>query len=160
FLVTLNIVLGEGISQMTGHGALYGSVPLAAMVGAMEGASVGGIGLMRERADGLLSRLWVMPVHRASGPLSRLTANPIRIVSTTAVIMGTGLVLGFRFERGIPAAVAWLFVPTIFGVAFSMAVITLALLSEKMFVVESTVVVWSLLMFFSTGFVPLEQFPD
>ena len=28
--------------------------------------------LMRERADGLLARLWVLPVHRASGLLSRL----------------------------------------------------------------------------------------
>ncbi|MFY9764705.1 MAG: hypothetical protein WAK42_06810, partial [Mycobacterium sp.] len=71
-LVALNIVLGNGISQLTGHSALYGSVPLIAMVGAMSGSMVGGIGLMRERTDGLLSRLWVLPVHRASGLLSRL----------------------------------------------------------------------------------------
>src|SRR5215212_7293868 len=39
-LVTLNIVLGEGIKQVTGHSALYGSVPLIAMVGAMSGSMV------------------------------------------------------------------------------------------------------------------------
>ena len=158
-LVTLNIVLGDGISQITGHSALYGSVPLVAMVGAMTGAMVGGIGLMRERTDGLLSRLWVLPVHRASGLLSRLAADAVRIVVTTAVVMCAGLVLGFRFRQGILASVAWLFVPTVFGVAFSVIVITLALYSANTIVVEATEIIWALLMFFSTGFVPLDQFP-
>ena len=138
FLVTLNIVLGDGISQVTGHSALYGSVPLVAMVAAMSGATVGGIGLMRERTDGLLSRLWVLPVHRASGLLSRLAADAVRIVVTTAVIMCAGLVLGFRFRQGILESVAWLFIPTAFGVAFSVAVITLALYSANTIVVEAT----------------------
>ena len=137
-LVTQNIVLGDGISQVTGHSALYGSVPLVAMVAAMSGATVGGIGLMRERTDGLLSRLWVLPVHRASGLLSRLAADAVRIVVTTAVIMCAGLVLGFRFRQGILESVAWLFIPTAFGVAFSVAVITLALYSANTIVVEAT----------------------
>jgi ABC-2 type transport system permease protein len=158
-LLTLNIVLGDGISQLTGHSALHGSLPLIAMVGAMSGSMVGGIGLMRERTDGLLSRLWVLPVHRASGLLSRLVADLIRIVVTTAVIMCAGLVLGFRFQQGIMASVAWLFIPTVFGVAFTMVVITLALYAANTIVVEATEIVWGLLMFFSTGFVPLDQYP-
>jgi ABC-2 type transport system permease protein len=158
-LVALNIVLGNGISQLTGHSALYGSVPLIAMVGAVSGSMVGGIGLMGERTDGLLSRLWVLPVHRASGLLSRLVADAVRIVVTSVVIMCAGLVLGFRFRQGILASVAWLFIPTVFGVAFTMIVITLALYSANTIVVEATEVVWGMLMFFSTGFVPLGQYP-
>jgi ABC-2 type transport system permease protein len=158
-LVTLNIVLGDGISQLTGHSALYGSVPLIAMVGAMSGSMVGGIGLMREHTEGLLSRVWVLPVHRASGLLSRLAADAVRIVITTVVIMCAGLVLGFRFRQGILASVAWLFIPTVFGVAFTMIVITLALYSANTIVVEATEIIWGLLMFFSTGFVPLDQYP-
>jgi ABC-2 type transport system permease protein len=158
-LVTLNIVLGDGISQLTGHSALYGSVPLIAMVGAMSGSMGGGIGLMREHTEGLLSRVWVLPVHRASGLLSRLAADAVRIVITTVVIMCAGLVLGFRFRQGILASVAWLFIPTVFGVAFTMIVITLALYSANTIVVEATEIIWGLLMFFSTGFVPLDQYP-
>ena len=158
-LVTLNIVFEDGISKVTGHSALYGSVPLIAMVGAMSGSMVGGIGLMRERTDGLLSRLWVVPVHRASGLLSRLAADAVRIVVTTAVIMCAGLVLGFRFRQGILASVTWLFIPTAFGVAYTMVVITLALYSPNTIVGEATEIIWGLLMFFSTGFVPLDQFP-
>ena len=158
-LVALNIVLGDGISQLTGHSALYGSVPLIAMVGAMSGSMVGGIGLMRERTDGLLSRLWVLPVHRASGLLSRLAADAVRIVGTTAVIACAGLVLGFRFRQGILASVAWLLIPTTFGVAFTMVVITIALYAANTIMVEATELIWGLLMFFSSGFVPVDQYP-
>jgi ABC-2 type transport system permease protein len=158
-LVTLNIVLEDGISQVTGHSALYGSVPLIAMVGAMSGSMVGGIGLMGERTDGLLSRLWVLPVHRASDLLSRLVADAVRIVVTTAVILCAGLVMGFRFRQGILASVAWVFVPTVFGLAFTVIVITLALYAANTIVVEGTEVIWGMLMFFSSGFVPLDQFP-
>ena len=100
-----------------------------------------------------------LPVHRASGLLSRLVADVLRIVVTTAVIMCAGFVLGFRFRQGILASMAWLFVPTVFGVAFTMAVITLALYAANTIVVEATEIVWGVLMFFSTGFVPVNQYP-
>jgi ABC-2 type transport system permease protein len=158
-LVTFNILLGEGVSQVTGHSALYGSVPLMAMVGAMSGSIIGAISLMRDSTDGLLSRFWALRVHRASGLLSRLAADAVRIVVTTTVIMCAGLLLGFRFRLGVLESVAWLFVPIAFGMAFSIVVITLALYAASTFVVESTEIVWGLLMFFSTGFVPLDQFP-
>lgn len=160
FLVTLNIVLGDGISQVTGHSALYGSVPLVAMVAATQGATVGGLGVMRERADGLLARLWVLPMHRAAGIVSRLSAEAVRIVLATAVLMGAGLVLGMRFHEGVLGAIAWVLVPAVFGVAFSVAVITIALYSANNIVVEATAVISGLLMFFSTGFVPLDQYPS
>ena len=158
-LVTLDIVFSDVVSQVTGHSALYNSVPLAVMVGVMTGAMIGGIGLVRERTAGLLSRLWVVPVHRASGLLSRLAADAVRIAVTTAVVLCVGLVLGFRFRQGIPATVAWLFIPIPLGLAFSMAVITVALYAAHTIMVEATETIWALLMFFSVGFVPLEQFP-
>jgi ABC-2 type transport system permease protein len=159
FVVALDIVLGEGVQQVTGHSALYGSVPLVAMVGAMTGAIIGGIGMMREREGGLLSRLWVLPVHRAAGLLSRLAADAVRIIVITAVVLGVGLLLGFRFRQGILESVVWLFIPAVFGVAFSTVVITLALYSANTIVPQATEVICAMLMFFSTGFVPLDQYP-
>jgi ABC-2 type transport system permease protein len=157
--VALDIVLGEGVEQVTGDSALYGSVPLVAMVGATSGAIIGAIGIMRERTDGLLSRLWVLPVHRASGLLSRLAADAIRIVVITAVVMCVGMMLGFRFRQGILESAVWLFMPAVFGVAFSAAVITLALYSANTIVPQATEIICAILFFFSTGFVPLDQFP-
>ncbi len=158
-LFTFDIVLGEGIERVTGHSALYGSVPLVAMVGAMTGGMIGGIGLMAERTDGLLSRLWVLPVHRAAGLLSRLAADMVRILVSTSAILCAGLVLGFRFQQGVVASLAWLFIPACLGLAFSSIVVTIALYAPKTIMVEATEVIWAALMFFSTGFVPLDQYP-
>lgn len=160
FLVALNIVLGDGVRQVTGESALYGSVPLVALVGATSGAILVAIGIMREREDGLLSRFWTLPVHRASGVLSRLLAEFFRIVVLTGFVMCVGILLGFRFRQGFPSAVAWLFMPAIFGVAFSAVVITIGLYAANVIVPQATEVISAMLFFFSTGFVPLNQFPE
>jgi ABC-2 type transport system permease protein len=159
-LVTLDIVLGDNIKTVTGQSALYGSVPLMAMVGAMTGAMVTGIGLMRERSDGVLARFWVLPMHRAAGLLSRLAADAVRITVTTVVVLGVGMALGFRFHRGIGSAVAWVAVPTVLGLAFTAAVMTLSLYAANTVMVELSEGIWAILMFFSIGFVPLDQYPD
>lgn len=159
-LVTVHILLEDGVSQVTGNSALYGSVPLIAMVGAMTGAIIGALGIMREQSEGLLSRLWVLPVHRAAGLMSRMVADAVRILVTTLVILTAGVVMGFRFKQSLLESVAWLFVPVIFGLAFSMIVITLALYSANTIAVEATDILAALVMFFSTGFVPLAQYPD
>jgi ABC-2 type transport system permease protein len=114
---------------------------------------------MREREEGLLARFWVLPVHRASGLLSRLAAEVVRILATSVLVICTGLVLGFRFTQGIAATVAWFVVPATFGVAFSFLVTTTAFYVANTVLAEATGMVVSLLFFFCTGFVPLELYP-
>jgi ABC-2 type transport system permease protein len=159
-LAAINLVFGKPVSSVSGHSALYGSVPMAALVGAVFGSTAGGICLMREREEGLLARFWVLPVHRASGLLSRLSAEVVRILVTTVVVMCAGLLLGFRFKQGIVSALAWLAVPATFGVAFSFVVTTTALYVANTVLAEATGMVVSLLFFFCTGFVPPAQYPS
>lgn len=159
FLVALNVVLGDGVKRVTGHSALYGSVPLVSLIGATSGAIIVTVGIMRERDEGLLSRFWVVPSHRASGLLSRLAAEFVRITLITAFVMCVGLLLGFRFTQGIPQAVAWLFMPAIFGVAFSAVVMTIGLYAQNTLVPQATEVIAAVMFFFSSGFVPRDQFP-
>ena len=121
---------------------------------------------MRERADGLLARLWVLPVHRASGVLSRLVAEAVRVLVTTVLILCAGLALGFRFREGLLAGVVWLIVPVIFGVAFATVVTTAAFYSASnpaqpgTTLVEAIALVCTLGVFFCTGFVPLDLYPQ
>jgi ABC-2 type transport system permease protein len=159
-LLTLNTVLGEQISSISGHSALFGSVPMVAVVATISGSSVGAVALIRERADGLLARLWVLPVHRASGLLARFVAEAVRVVVTSVVILCAGLMLGFRFQQGLPAALAWLMVPVVFGLAFATLVTTAAFYSATTTLVEAIALVNTLGVFFCTGFVPLQQYPE
>lgn len=159
FLVALDILLGDGVKRVTGQSALYGSVPLVSLIGATSGAIIVAVGVMRERDDGLLSRFWVVPSHRASGLLSRLIAEGVRIVVITSAVLSVGLLLGFRFKQGFGPALAWLFMPAVFGVAFSAVVMTIALYASNALVPQATEVIAAIMFFFSTGFVPLDQFP-
>ena len=165
FLVMIDVVLGKQITSYSqfsnpGYDALFGSVPMTMLLAAMSGSTAGAISLGRERDDGLLSRFWVLPVHRASGLLARIAAELIRIVLTTLAILGTGYVLGFRFQQGPVAALAFLLVPLLFGIAFAVLVTAVAVINAGSALVEAVALISSLLMFFSSGFVPLQAFPE
>jgi len=159
FLLVLKIVLGSLIYAMTHDNAMYSIVPLIALGAAITGSTFVAIDLMRERTSGLLSRLWVLPVHRASGLLARIIADAIRILFTTIVMLGAGVALGFRFRQGFTAALLWLSVPVILGVAFATSVTTVALYVGQVLVVEAVEVGQALAIFFSTGLLPLDQYP-
>lgn len=158
-LWAVNAVLGRQISNLTGHSALYGSVPMVAIVATISGSSVGAVALVRERADGLLARFWSLPVHRASGLLARFVAEAVRILVTTVVILSAGMLLGFRLHQGVLSALGWLMVPVVFGLAFATLVTAAAFFSATTTLVEAISLVNTLGIFFCTGFVPLDQYP-
>lgn len=159
FMVVLNIVLGNLAYVVTYDSGLYSIVPLIALGAAITGSTFVAIDLMRERSFGLLARLWVLPVHRASGLISRILANAIRTLVTTLVMLGTGVVLGFRFRQGLIPSLMWISVPVILGIAIAAMVTTVALYTAQTVVVEGVELVQAIAIFFSTGLVPLNSYP-
>lgn len=159
FMVVLNIVLGNLAYVVTHDSGLYSIVPLIALGAAITGSTFVAIDLMRERSFGLLARLWVLPVHRASGLISRTLANAIRTLVTTLVMLGTGVVLGFRFRQGLIPSLMWISVPVILGIAIAAMVTTVALYTAQTVVVEGVELVQAIAIFFSTGLVPLNSYP-
>ncbi|MCU1640112.1 MAG: putative doxorubicin resistance transporter permease protein DrrC [Nocardia sp.] len=159
-LLMLNIVVGSQIQKFSGHSALYGSVPMVTLVGALSGTVASGVMLGRERDAGLLARFWVLPVHRGSGLAARILAEGCRIFCGTVVIIGFAMLLGFRFHQGPLAAFAFLWLPVLFGLAFATMVTAIAVFTAKSTLVEGVALLSSLLMFFSTGFVPLGAYPN
>lgn len=160
FMVVLNIVLGNLAYAVTHDSGLYSIVPLISIGAAITGSTFVAIDLMRERSMGLLSRLWVVPVHRASGLIARILANAIRTLFTTLVMLGTGVVLGFRFRQGMIASLMWVSVPVILGIAIAAIVTTVALYTAQTVVVEGVELVQAIAIFFSTGLVPLNSYPS
>ncbi|WP_280389362.1 ABC transporter permease [Nocardia wallacei] len=158
-LFMLDTVIGGQIERFSGTSALYGSVPMVAIVGALSGAVAGGVMLGRERDCGLLARFWVLPVHRASGPAARILAEGCRILVGTCVVVALGCVLGFRFQQGFLAALGFVLIPVLFGLAFATIVTAIAVFTAKATLVEGITILSSLLMFFGTGFVPLAAYP-
>lgn len=153
------LVLDRSVSGYSGTSTAFGMVPMVALIGAMSGSAISGLGLRRERTTGLLSKMWTLPVHRASAMLGRLGAEAVRIVVTVSGVLAVGTVIGFRIETGVPGYVAIIAVALLFGLSFSIMVTALALRSRESRIVEWVAIGTNLAMFFNTGFVPASAYP-
>ncbi|MXP19848.1 peptide ABC transporter permease [Gordonia sp. HNM0687] len=153
------LVLDRSVSDHSGTSYAFGMVPMVALIGAMSGASISGLGLRRERTSGLLTRMWTLPVHRAAAMTGRLAAEAVRVVVTVSFILLVGTTIGFRIETGVLGYLGILGVATAFGLSFSMMVTALALLSRDSHIVEWVAIGTNLAMFFNTGFVPADAYP-
>ncbi|WP_282778692.1 MULTISPECIES: ABC transporter permease [unclassified Nocardia] len=158
-LLMFDVVLGGSIKQATGMPAIYGQVPMVMLVAAMTGAVVSALGFKVEKVTGLLSRFWTMPIHRAAGLTGRLLAEVVRVLVTTLFVLVVGVALGFRFWNGPLATIAMIAIPVLFAVGFAVLVTSLATISEGVVLVQMVGIVSNLLMFFNTGFVPIEAYP-
>jgi len=158
-LVMFRVVLGNSISAATGAPAIYGQVPMIALVGAMFGSIVSAVGLKGERKSGLLSRFWTTPTHRAAGLLGRMIAEAVRVLVTTLVITCAGVAMGFRFTQGIPAGILLMLIPVVFGIGFAVMITFLATVAGDAPLVEVVSIFATLLMFFNAGFVPVLAYP-
>jgi ABC-2 type transport system permease protein len=159
-LITYYLLIGKSVLRITGTDALYGLVPTCAIAGAFSGALAVGMTLPFERNTGLISRLWAMPIHRASALTGRLIAEAARTLVSTALITAVGIGLGLRFQGGVLELLLYLLVPVMVVLVFAMAVIAVAVRAK-----DGTVLIWLGLpaitaVFASSGSPPVETLPS
>lgn len=86
------------------------------------------VGLAEDLERGVVDRIRSMPVSRSALLVGRTLADLVRSMVVVAIMVACGLLVGFRFERGVLAALASLLVVALFGYALSWAFTYLALL--------------------------------
>jgi ABC-2 type transport system permease protein len=158
-LVVYKLVVGESILNLTGDDSLYGLVPMCAVAGALFGAMGTGVAIPDERESGLLSRLWVLPVHRSSALTGRLLAEAARALVGAVVITAVGIALGLRFHQGWLAAAAFVFVPVLMVIGFATVIVAVGVRANGKNIITGISAVAFLLLFFNTGMVPVDVFP-
>jgi ABC-2 type transport system permease protein len=159
-LVIYKLLIGKAVLAVTGSDSLYGLVPMCAVVGAVFGTLGAGLALPAERDSGLLSRLWVLPIHRASALTGRLLAEAIRTAASAVVLTVFGVALGLRFAGGWAAAVMFVLVPVMISVGVATAVIAIAVRADGRAMVTWLGAGCVVLLFFNTGVAPVELFPS
>lgn len=157
-LVVYQLVIGESIRTLTGSDSVYGLVPMCAIVGAMFGAIGAGAALPDERESGLLSRLWVLPVHRASALTGRLLAEAGRALVGSVLITAVGAAMGLRFQSWL-GAVGFVFVPVLMVIGFSTVIVAFGVKANGKNIITGLSTVCFLLLFFNSGMVPVDVFP-
>ncbi|BBY29759.1 ABC transporter permease [Mycolicibacterium sediminis] len=121
------MLVSTSMKRLTGSDNLDVVVAMCALAGGMAGSLAAALAIPDERDNGLLSRFWMMPVHRASALLGTLTAEAARTLVATVVITLVGMLFGLRFGGGPAAAVLFVLIPVCWVTVYALLVIVLAL---------------------------------
>ncbi|WP_328856774.1 ABC transporter permease [Williamsia herbipolensis] len=158
-LLMFHLVLGKTITSMGSGDSIVGTTGLVALVGALYGTVAAALTVIADRDSGVLARLWTLPVHRSGFLAGRLLAEAVRTAIGTVVLFAVAMTMGFGFDQGIAAAVGALAVPVVFGVGVAIPVIALATVAAGREVVQLLGGAFLFLLFFTTGFAPLTEYP-
>lgn len=75
------------------------------------------LGLNQDFQRGLIDRFRSLPISRSAVVGGRILADAVRVVWGILIILGFGMILGFRFQGGLLAALGAIVLATFFGVA-------------------------------------------
>ncbi|MFT4087659.1 MAG: ABC transporter permease [Gordonia sp. (in: high G+C Gram-positive bacteria)] len=159
-MVMFKVVLGDAIGKATGQNSAFGTVPLVVLTSAMFGSVVAATRLNMERKTGLLSRLWVLPLNRAADLSARVAAEGIRALLTTVALVAAGHLIGFRFTQGVLPAIGLFAVALAYALAYAVFTLAIAVNSAPGApLVPFLGLLSSLMMFFNSGFSPVDMYP-
>ncbi len=159
-LFIYKIVLGEQVHKVTGVDSVYGVVPMCAVISALFGSLGNSVGITMDRESRLISRMWVLPIRRASPITGWVTAEVVRAFIGTILITTIGVAMGMRFTQGWPAALVFILVPSIVVAGFTALVMAMAIRNNG-----RTAMTWLLgatfaLAFINPGATPIKLFPE
>jgi ABC transporter DrrB family efflux protein len=119
------------------------------------------IGLARELQRGGVDRIKSMPTARSAFLTGRLTADVLRLLVTTLIMIAVGYAVGFRFTGGAAGAFGMVVLAELLGLAVCCvsAYIGLAVKDEES--VQAFGLIWVFpLTFVSSAFVPISTMPS
>lgn len=159
-LLVYVMVLDERVHKLTGVESVYGLVPVCAVLSALFGALSTSLGIAVERDSGMLSRMWVLPVHRASPLTGRLTAEAMRALLGTVLVTALGLVMGLRFTHGWLTILIYVLIPSIVVVGFTALVMAIAIRTNGVSLMTWLAAGTVALAFLNPGTTPINTFPE
>src|SRR4029450_3875217 len=117
-LVLFRYVLGGAI-QIPGGSYVNYLVPAIFVEAVLIGGITTAIGLAQDLKSGIIDRFRSLPMARSAVLAGRTLADLSRSVFSVTIMIGLGLLVGFRFHNDIPSIAAGLALIIIFGYAFS-----------------------------------------
>lgn len=153
------VVLDERVRKVTGVESVYGLVPVCAVLSGLFGAFSTAVGIQWERESGLLGRMWMLPVRRASALTGRLAAEAVRALIGSVFITIIGVGMGLRFKHGWPTLLLYCLIPSILVVGFTAMVMAMAIRTNGRSVMTWLVAATVSIAFLNPGTTPIDQFP-
>lgn len=159
-MLVYQVVLGDQVHKVTGVESVYGLAPMCAVLSALFGSLGNSVGISVDRQLRVISRMWVLPVHRASALAGVLTAEAVRAFIGTVLITGLAMAMGLRFTHGWPAALLYILIPSIVVTGFAALVVALALRTNGRGAMTWLLGITFSLAFVNPGITPIKLFPE
>jgi ABC transporter DrrB family efflux protein len=118
------------------------------------------LGLNKDFQQGLIDRFRSLPIARSAVIGGRIAADGVRIVWSALIMMGFGVLLGFRFEGGPLGAIGALVLVSAFGLTMCWPMAFTGIMAKS----PESVNTWGFMLilpltFVSSAFVPPETMP-
>lgn len=161
FLLLFNYVFGGAVAGATHEGAYINFLlPGILAQTALFGSAQTGVGMAEDISKGVVDRFSSLPISRGSIVAGRTLADACRNIIVVIIMIGVGMLLGFRFEKGIIDAIAAIAIAVLFGFAFSWVSLTIGLAVKDSETAQVAGFVWIFpLVFASSVFVPVQTMP-
>ncbi len=160
FLLLFNYVFGGAITS--GENVKYINFLLPGILAqvALFGAIQTGVGLAEDLNKGVIDRFRSLPIARYAVLAGRTLADAVRNVFVIFLISGVGILLGFRYQRGIGYFLLGAGLIVLFTYAFSWISAVIGLLLRDTETVQVAGFLWVFpLVFASSVFVPVQTMP-
>jgi ABC transporter DrrB family efflux protein len=159
-LVLFRYVLGGAIKIEGGDYVDY-VVPAIFIEAVLIGGVTTAIGLAQDLRSGIIDRFRSLPMARSAVLAGRTLADLSRALLSLAIMVGLGLLVGFRFHSDIGSIIAGLALVMVFGYAFSWMYAAIGLATKDPETAQvAGVLPFFVLMFASNAIVPVETMPS
>jgi len=158
-LLLFRYVLGGAI-RLPGGDYVDFVVPAVFIEAVLIGGMTTSIGLAQDLKSGILDRFRSLPMARSAVLAGRTLADLSRSLLSLAIMVGLGLLVGFRFHAGIPSILAGMALIIAFGYAFSWMYATIGLATKDPETAQvAGILPFFILMFASNAIVPVATMP-
>ncbi|MGN9914006.1 ABC transporter permease [Phytohabitans sp. LJ34] len=159
FVLLFTYVFGGAISGNTGEYLTF-ALPGIVVQNALFASLTTGVGLNTDLTKGVFDRLRSLPIARSAPLAGRIVADTVKQAWSIALILGLGIVMGFRVEGGLAGLLGAFLLLLVFSLAVSWIAVLVGLLASEPEKVQifGFVVVFPL-TFTSNAFVPTDTMP-
>jgi ABC transporter DrrB family efflux protein len=158
-LIVFRYVLGGAI-QIPGGSYVNYVVPAIFVEAVLIGGVTTSVGLAQDLKSGIIDRFRSLPMARSAVLAGRTLADVSRSLFSVTIMIALGLLVGFRFNAGIPEILLGLLLIIIFGYAFSWMYACIGLATKDPEAAQvAGILPFFVLMFASNAVVPVETLP-
>ncbi len=140
---------------LKGQGYVAFQLPVSLMFAVATATS--GLALVTEIDLGYFDKLLVSPIRRSSLIFGRLTADLVRGMAASALVLLVGIALGARVQSGVLGALLIVLLSALFGVAYAGFGILVALRTRNVQATQSSFLLFFPLLFLTPNFVPFDR---